>query len=370
MQFVKADSLKIGMRLARPIYNKNGVLLFERDSKLTEQGISSIRNFGLIGIFILEPAEPVPPMTPMDIEFERFQTMYVFNIKEELTKIIQKRKKDRLNFISDNIIKSYGHLQKKINFPQNLRSREDYVYKHSLNVAMLSAMMANVMKLKREDQLTAVYAAICHDMGKLMVPKQIMESPQWDPSDIEANRDYEVGAFQYLDDIFSTEPSVRRACMQAQRLQENFRNGKQGTGAEKLIPQTRILLVADFFDTMTAMNLEKKPESEVKTVRFMLENPDAFDSDAVDALIASINILTPGVSVELNTGEKALVLTENTDNILRPMVLSFADNQIIDLNNELVYGDLEITDIMKTLDNRYIFDPETLRKSGFKMEDE
>ena len=47
MIFVKADELKKGMRLAKPIYNKNGVMLYERDSRLTEQGIISIQNFGL-----------------------------------------------------------------------------------------------------------------------------------------------------------------------------------------------------------------------------------------------------------------------------------------------------------------------------------
>ena len=59
MQFVKTADLKPGMRLAKPIYNKMGVLLYERDTLLTMQGINSIENFGLIGIFILEPAEPV-----------------------------------------------------------------------------------------------------------------------------------------------------------------------------------------------------------------------------------------------------------------------------------------------------------------------
>ena len=42
MRFVRTDNLKPGMRLARPIYNKNGVLLYERNTKLTMQGIFSI----------------------------------------------------------------------------------------------------------------------------------------------------------------------------------------------------------------------------------------------------------------------------------------------------------------------------------------
>ena len=53
MQFVKTADLKPGMRLAKPIYNKMGVLLYERDTLLTMQGINSIENFGLIGILFL-----------------------------------------------------------------------------------------------------------------------------------------------------------------------------------------------------------------------------------------------------------------------------------------------------------------------------
>ena len=47
MQYKKISQLKPGMRLARPIYNKKGVMLFERDTRLTRQGIASIENSGL-----------------------------------------------------------------------------------------------------------------------------------------------------------------------------------------------------------------------------------------------------------------------------------------------------------------------------------
>ena len=56
MLFIRTDDLKPGMRLAKPIYNKLGVMLYDRDTRLTRQGIESIRNFELIGIYILEPA--------------------------------------------------------------------------------------------------------------------------------------------------------------------------------------------------------------------------------------------------------------------------------------------------------------------------
>ena len=66
MIFVPAEKLKVGMKLAKPIFNKSGVLLYDRDTRLNRQGIISIKNFNLIGVYILEPAEPLPPMTEED----------------------------------------------------------------------------------------------------------------------------------------------------------------------------------------------------------------------------------------------------------------------------------------------------------------
>ena len=75
MKFVKTDDLVPGMRLAKPIYNRNGVLLYDRNSALSAPGINSVKNFGLIGVYILEPAEPLPPMTREDLDFEQHQTI-------------------------------------------------------------------------------------------------------------------------------------------------------------------------------------------------------------------------------------------------------------------------------------------------------
>lgn len=120
MLFVKSDDLKTGMRLAKPIYNKNGVMLYERNSKLTSRGIMSIHNFGLIGVYILEPAEPLPPMSEDDIEFERFQTMSIFTIKEILDEVADKKEAKELYPFANRVIKRYGNLHHKINFVQNL----------------------------------------------------------------------------------------------------------------------------------------------------------------------------------------------------------------------------------------------------------
>lgn len=368
MLFVKTDELKKGMRLARPIYNKDGVLLYERNSKLTIQGIVSIKNFGLIGIFILEPAEPVPPMTQADIDFERFQTMYVFSIQEELDKILQTKRLYKMPTIAANIVKSYGHIDKKINFVQNLRSKEDYLYKHSLNVAILCAMITHRMNMRLDEQADTVQAAIVHDIGKLTVPKNIKGKDTLTQEEQEAVRMAQIQGHNLIDIVFSSSPNVKRICAQALRALESLESGED-ISSMKTVKGAKVLAVAETFDTMTAMQVEKAPDSEVAAIKHLLENPQVYDSDVVRALIRSINILAPGVSVELNTGEKALVLNANEQNVLEPMILMFGDNSIVDLSDREMFGDLEIKDIMKTMDNRYVMDIDLLKRQGFKVEE-
>lgn len=368
MLFVKREELKTGMRLARPIYNKDGVLLYERNSKLTSQGIESIKNFGLIGIFVLEPAEPVPPMTQADIDFERFQTMCVFSIQEEMEKILQTKRLNKLPTITANIIKNYGHLDKKINFVQNLRSKEDYTFKHSLNVAILCAMITHVLNMKVDEQLDTVQAAIIHDIGKMTVPKSISDKDVLTAEEQQVVRAAEIQGFNFIDIVFSSNPNIKRICSQAQKAIESV-DTNEDISNMKMVNGARVLAVAETFDTMTAMNVGRPPESEVAALKHLLENPQVYNSDIVSGLIRSINILAPGVSVELNTGEKALVLAANEMNILEPMILMFHDNSIVDLSDRDEYGDMEIKDIMKTMDNRHVMDMDMLKKQGIKVEE-
>ena len=366
MRFVKSEDLKAGMRLARPIYNKNGVLLYERNSKLTMQGINSVKNFGLLGIFILEPAEPVPPMTRADVEFERFQTMCVFSIREELDSIVDTGRAQRIQMIASNIIKNYGHLDARINFMQNLRSKEDYIYKHSLNVAILCAMITHVMNIRVEEQMETVQAALVHDIGKIMRFEE-EEAAGGPLIDMTTDSRVEAG-HALLDTSFSARPNIRRICSQAHKMLVSLRTGGD-ISSIRLVNGARVLAVAETYDKMTAMKFDEEPASEVEALKYLLNNPEVFHSKVVEALIKSINILVPGVSVELNTGEKALVLAANEADVLRPMVLMFKDNTLIARADRDLYEDLEIPDSMRTLDNRHVMDMDLLKRNGIELEE-
>lgn len=369
MLFVKTEDLKPGMRLAKPIYNKNGVMLYERNSKITSQGIISVNNFGLIGIYILEPAEPVPPMSEEDIEFERFQAMSVFKIREILdTYSNNKKENDMYQFINE-VLKRYGSLHHKINFIQNLRSNEDYVYKHSINTAILCALISSRLGFDFKKQLDLLAAALLHDVGGLSIPEQIKKKRRIDLSEEEEHKIsmcYQ-NSYQSFKDNMELSPDIKRILTVAiltfhQEIPAASNNLPKVLGVE-------ILKVANFFDNMTAMKYGEEPASEITAIRYLIENSEEFDKKVVDALLDSINILSPGVCVELTNGDKGLVITANEGNVLEPFILSFKDNKLYNLADSTVSRQMQIKDIMKTMDNRYVVDNNLLQQyAGNKVQ--
>jgi HD-GYP domain-containing protein (c-di-GMP phosphodiesterase class II) len=362
MLFVKSDELKQGMRLAKPIYNKTGVMLYERNSKLTSQGIVSIRNFGLIGVYILEPAEPVPPMSEEDIEFERFQTMAVFSIKDIMDAISKQEEPKEMYPFANQVIKRYGTLHHKINFVQNLRSAEDSVYKHALNTSILCALIANRMEMEFKKQLDVVVAGILYDIGSLLVPVAMrkLKAEEMDDEMKSKLYTYHFAGYQLLSKYYDLDPNVRRIAKTVCREQYHL-NSEEDTVEHSEIPEAEILKTAAVFDNMTAMKYEEEPLSEITALRYLQDEENGFDQKVVQALVDSINILQPGVCVELSNGDRGLVIAEGPLNVLEPFVLSFKDNTVLNLADTKVAQEVQIVDIMKTMDNRHVVDQDMLK---------
>ena len=368
MLFVKVDDLKSGMRLGKPIYNKNGVLLYDRDTKLTMQAIYGIKNFNLMGLYILEPAEPLPPMSEDDINFERFQTMSVFSIREDLDLIALGKKDKGLDWLCSLVIKNYSTLDHKINFVQSLRSSEDFVYKHVLNVAILAALIGGQLGVKGGRLNTIIKAAVLHDIGVTRL-SEVPDGADVDPElrrVIKNNTDEILRSYGELDD------EVLRLISQMHEIYVREGTGEELPEALKMNVNANILFIADTYDRLTAMKSETEPTSEILAIRHLLDNEDRYDPMIVNALIKAINILYPGVCVELEvtkeqiTGEvttrieKGLVIRGNEDAIFEPIVIEFSTNTMYDISLPSVKNEVKIVDVMKTMDNRIQLDHDLL----------
>lgn len=365
MKFVRTDHLKAGMRLAKPIYNKNGVLLYDRNSVLTEPGIISARNFGLVGVYVLEPAEPVPPLSREDLEFEQLQTVYIFQLRECLDLIAKRKRIEPLPKLLNNIIQHYGALDHRVNFNQNLRSSEDFMYKHAISTAILVSMISSRLHYDHQQQITLAAAALLYDIGYSHVPKNILdkESATLSTSDREVlqhslERGIEpLGMYRSDFDFFPRALALMQAYVYA-----DYPEKLAIMPDEELQGMVKILRVADQFDQMTAMNIGHEPVSEISAMKLLSADATRYDKQIVATLAECIHIVPQAANIDLSTGDKGIVLVENATNYMRPVILRLGDNKIYDLSSEADFRKIQILDIMKTMDNRISVDEETLKQ--------
>lgn len=365
MKFVRTDHLKAGMRLAKPIYNKNGVLLYDRNSVLTEPGIISARNFGLVGVYVLEPAEPEPPLSREDLEFEQLQTVYIFQLRECLDLIAKRKRIEPLPKLLNNIIQHYGALDHRVNFNQNLRSSEDFMYKHAISTAILVSMISSRLHYDHQQQITLAAAALLYDIGYSHVPKNILdkESDTLSTSDREVlqhslERGIEpLGMYRSDFDFFPRALALMQAYVYA-----DYPEKLAIMPDEELQGMVKILRVADQFDQMTAMNIGHEPVSEISAMKLLSADATRYDKQIVATLAECIHIVPQAANIDLSTGDKGIVLVENATNYMRPVILRLGDNKIYDLSSEADFRKIQILDIMKTMDNRISVDEETLKQ--------
>ncbi len=363
MQFFRTENLKPGMRLAKPIYNKMGILLYDRDSKLTPQAITSIENFGLIGIYVLEPAEPLPPLSREDIQFEQNQTVYMFKLRDCLDKLQSGKVTPAFHELVDDLIRKYGTLDHQINFTQNLRSADDFIYKHSINTAILTAMVANKMNFKPDLQEAMVTASLVYSIGYLHVPTAIMiKGNNLEDKDRKVIQLCLEKGYDDLNEYFNRSQFADRSMALIEYF--IFKNSVKRP-ITKVSPDiaamSAVLQVTDQYDQLTAMNIGHAPLSEIMAMQLLREMPEKYSKPAVDALADCIHIVPAGASIDLSDGHKAIVLVENPNDFMKPLILRIDNNTMYDLSKPEIYSEFQITDIMKTMDNRIEIHEDTLK---------
>ena len=353
MQFIRSAELRPGLRIAKPIYNRDGVLLYERNAKLTIPAINSIRNFDLIGIYILEPAEPAPPFTLQDIKFEQAQTVYLFKLKDIFDKIYKRQPLDKLIPLVDDIISRYGNLNSRVNFN-----------KHATSVAILTTMIAHHIDISEEDYKALITAALLYGFGYRFLSKNVMDKEDdFSEFDIKSKQAALEKGLSYLN--MSTDPIPYLP--KALKLMENLivsanPDRKNEVPADDILLLTEILKVSIQFDLLTGMLMGHKPQSEIMAMKHLQENLLIYNETIVTILAQCIHIIPKGASVDLSTGDKAVVLIENQKDYMRPVILRLKDNQVYDLNDPTVYKRFQIVDLMKTMDNRVEIDVETIKQ--------
>ena len=363
MKFYKPEELRAGMRLAKQIYNKQGVLLYERGLVLTDQIIASVQKFGLLGVLILEPAEPLPPISAEEQEFEQLQTAYMFRLRDSLISISKGQQAEDFPALVSDIVRRFGSINHPVTFSQTIRSSEDYNYKHAVCTAILSALIAHRLNLPVSTKNDLITAALLADFGYLYVPREIMCKHEGDLTSIDllSIEQYRTKALQLLKkdtNPFGLSESTFTTLTEFLQVSRK-EDPKLVTASFHL--NTKILMVADKYDRMTAMSLNYQPVTSVQALRHLQKQETLYDPSIVSTLSTALSILPVGQCVELSANRRAMIVSQTPGDQFHPQVLDLATNAVYDLNSPKLRDIIEVKDIMTTMDQRYKFDEQSLR---------
>ncbi|GHS86623.1 phosphohydrolase [Synergistales bacterium] len=223
-----------------------------------------------------------------------------------------------------------------------VKSWDEYTYKHSLNVTLLGGYLAGKMfpgNHEIAEQLSV--GGILHDLGKALVPQNVLNKPgKLTDDEFEIMKQHPGFGKQIAIQNGITDPDILAVIC---GHHERFGGGgyPEGLSGDNIPMAGRIAAVADVFDALTARRVYKEPMASRAAVSIMVGSMGAhFDPTVVRTLLLSIGLYPPGTVVELSDGSMGIVVGARDKDLMRPSVSLQIDKmgykvtkmQIIDLS--------------------------------------
>lgn len=188
--------------------------------------------------------------------------------------------KDEVKTLSVEVMEALAH---------TIDAKDEYTRGHSVRVAKYSRMIAERLNLSSEECENVYYMALLHDIGKIGVPNEIINSTTKLTDDEYAVIKTHPGVgYDILAEIKSRPDLSIGARWHHERYDgKGYPDGKKG---EEIPFFARIIAVADSYDAMTSNRSYRKYMPQDK-VRFEIENNigSQFDPDVAKCMLSIID---------------------------------------------------------------------------------
>jgi putative nucleotidyltransferase with HDIG domain len=196
---------------------------------------------------------------------------------------------------------------------------DDQLYYHSLNVSVLSMMLAKECNLGAEQISQVGMGALFHDIGKLKIPSQIVRKrePLTKP---EQNLLAQHG--RYGLSLVNLTPSFPEEAKGIVLHHHEYLDGSgpQGLKASQLDPLTQLVSLINEYDNLCHRHA-KVPFSALSSL--YKQRKGQFNPDYLALLIRLLGIYPPGSVVQLSNGQIGLVIAIKGSSLLYPSVLLY-----------------------------------------------
>lgn len=206
--------------------------------------------------------------------------------------------------------------------------QSDPLIVHSLNVAILSMLMAKELGWSRLDIEDAGTAALLHDVGELRVPHQILyKRTELTKAELSYMHMHPQYGFDLLTTIHACTPKIRNAVLQHHEWLDGSGYPKQLT-AEKLSSLSRLLAVTDFVDELLhPRNCQLAINPNQVLFRLYKKSGKQLDASLTQLLIKLMGIYPPGSFIKLSDESVGQVISSHPIHPRQPVILPYVRGQ-------------------------------------------
>lgn len=322
MRYVLIKDVQPGMILAQKLVEPSGRVLAGENSALTEYAIEKLRREGYDGVYIQDELS-----SDIVVEGAISATLRAASMGG-----IQKLDLDGCLRMADEIVME---LRKKSNTAldfSDFRTTEDYIYAHSVNVAVLSCVVGMGFGLNEGELRNLTFAGMIHDIGKLEIPAIIRnKAGRLTRDEYQIMKSHAILSYELIKDRSDISAHVKKA-VRAHHENVDGSGYPDGTVGEEQSLFTKILHVTDVYDALISRSPYKKPYSPQEASEYLMGGCGVlFDKEVVEILLKSVPLYPKGTDVTFSDGRSGIVYENSGVNNLRPIVKMY-DGTMLDLS--------------------------------------
>ena len=326
MRYISIEEAEPGMLLAKGVYDAYSRMLVAKQRPLSNDYIDKLRERGYLGFYIEDEFSE-------GIEVE--ETISV-ELRNKGVEALRKKNIDATLQVAKDIVGQIIQSDKVSLDMVDLRTFDDYTYRHSVNVAVLSTIIGMGLGLKQDALNDLCVAAMFHDMGKLMIDAEVINKPgRLTKEEFGLVKMHPQLSVDLLAGRWNISLEAKEAIL---AHHENHDGSGYPRGLQKnQIPlYAKIIHVADVYDALTSKRVYKDPYTPSESIEYLMGGCHIlFDATVVNAFLKWVPVYPKGVIVKLSDGREGIVF-ENTSNPIRPKI-RLRSGEILDLGDERKY---------------------------------
>jgi HD-GYP domain-containing protein (c-di-GMP phosphodiesterase class II) len=306
----------VGCRLKRDIHSKSGVLVLSESTVLTDEHISTgmLHHVGLsLDDVIIDDEKNMD----LDIDEALVQVRSIFTDVRNTNRIPLMDVRKKLIPVINKITVNTG----LFGLLNDLQAKDDYTYYHNIGVSIIATMIGKWMQLSKQDLAILAVSAFLHDIGKLKVPKEILnKAGKLTETEFELMKKHTIYGYEIIKNTVGC--SHRHALVALQHHEREDGSGYPlGLKGDKLDILSKIVAVADVFHAMTSKRVYHDAIPFHQVLHKMQQNAfGKLDLTITTLFMEKIMSTSIGSETVLTDGRRAKIVMINPNNRINPLV--------------------------------------------------